>query len=104
MGVWVLAGELDGGPEERAILVDSVTMRPILTPLFECRDDAENFLQWFLKEHGDPRGKPTALLEVAHAVWVKHRCEECYAFDCSCPGCGNKCDVPCDSLCEESRS
>jgi hypothetical protein len=45
MGVRILAGSFDGGPE-RAALVNSVTERPLALPMFEDREDAEAFLRW----------------------------------------------------------
>jgi hypothetical protein len=100
MGVRILEGEYDGGPGERAILVDSVTERPLALPMFECAADAEGFLRWFLAEgHGDPRGATFAVLDLAHTLWVKSRCEACYALDCACKSCGSPCTQPCAAEC-----
>jgi hypothetical protein len=48
MGTWILAGDVGG--MERAVLVDSVTERPINMPAFEDSEAAESF-------RGEARGR-----------------------------------------------
>lgn len=99
MTIRILEGEWAGGPGERAVLVDSVTEKPLPLPMFECADDARNFLARFESQHGSPLVVPVAMLDLAHTLWVKTRCMACYEIDCSCKYCGAPCHEPCAKQC-----
>ncbi len=45
MGVRVLEGEYDGGPQVRAVLIDSVT-ETAFGPMFADTEEADGFLEW----------------------------------------------------------
>lgn len=104
MGIWTLTGEVDGGPLERAILIDSVTERPLALPAFDCRDDADAFVAWLSAESGsDPRALSAAVLDAWHTRWISQRCGECYTLTCACVGCARPCTQACPRTCGEAR-
>jgi len=87
MGVRVFVGDeagCEGYGERKAFLFDSVTEKPLPLPLFESHDDAANFCTWFTEKHGDPRAAHPTVLDLAHTLWLKKRCGECFEWECTC--------------------
>ncbi len=66
MGVWTLRGQCEG--KTAAVMVDSVTMQAF-GPLFGSQEDCDDFVEWCLATHGDPRGMSALALESLREEW-----------------------------------
>lgn len=64
MGVWTLAGRIDGS-DHAAVMVDSVTMRAF-GPIFADGDEVDGFIAWAHEVGaGDPRKMTSDVLDEA---------------------------------------
>lgn len=68
MGVWTAEVHVEG--RAGALLLDSVTMRPIDLPLFDDVEQAERFLGW-AHDQGAPdvRALHPEVLDALHRMW-----------------------------------
>jgi hypothetical protein len=70
MGIVVLSGDMDG--LDRAVLMDSVTERPLALPSFEGAEDAENFLGFAMtRSRVDIRALSADALDGLHDAWIE---------------------------------
>jgi hypothetical protein len=76
MGIWILEGDV-GGNDPRAVLLDSVTERPLNVPSFGSREQAQSFLD-FADSRGviDVRRLDDEELDTLHTRWVRTRMVE----------------------------
>lgn len=71
--IWI--GEFAIGSMVRAVLVDSVTEKPLPLPCFESTEQAEGFMSW-AEDEGVTVGQipfATHTLDALHSLWVKQR-------------------------------
>jgi hypothetical protein len=95
MGIRILEGEYDHG-KEGAVLIDSVTERPLFPlPLFACGDAAEDFERYARRLVGDIRTVDPKRLDDLHTAWLALVCDACWTRDCDCEECGRPCAIPC---------
>lgn len=76
MGIWILEGDV-GGNDPRAVLLDSVTERPLNVPAFGDREEAQAFLD-YADSQGvtDVRRLDDDELDRLHTRWVVQRVPE----------------------------
>jgi hypothetical protein len=99
MGIWTVY-DADVG---RALLMDSVTERPLPMHSFETREGADDFVAWCMEAHGDPRKVGEMTLDLYVQEWRGLVCRACWERDCACPGCGNRCSRTCPAECSFDR-
>ena len=103
MGIRILEGDYDRS-RSGAVLIDSVTERPMTLPLFDCSDAAEDF-EAFARDEAkqDIRSIEPRRLDELHTQWLRQVCTACWTRDCDCAGCGSRCHVGCPTNCPEAR-
>ena len=73
MAIWIVEGGTDDeGLDTRALLLDSVTERPLNLPAFQDREEAETFLVFAVGEGvSDVRRLDDGPLDELHTRWAK---------------------------------
>jgi hypothetical protein len=73
MAIWIVEGSTDDeGLDTRALLLDSVTERPLHLPAFQDREQAETFLAFATGEGvSDVRRLEDGPLDDLHTRWAR---------------------------------